>query len=94
MEDGFTVVAGLDPDGLAMHALGVLWLVPIALFVAAAAGLVLRRAWWLGWAFAATLVSLVLCVLWLEPARVGLVLNAIILAGLAAFAAVGRRAAR
>lgn len=94
IEDGYTLVSGLEEDGLAMYALGVLWLVPIPLFVIAAAGLVLRRTWWLGWAFAATLVSLVLCILWLEPSKVGLVLNGVILVGLVVYAISARRATR
>jgi hypothetical protein len=82
-QDGYTLVGGLDPDGVAMYALGVLWLVPIALYLVAAAGLILRRAWWFVWALAATLVSLAACILWLEPAKVGLVLNVVILVGVA-----------
>ncbi len=92
--DGSTLLAGLDPDGIAMHALGLLWLVPIPVFLAAAVGLVARRTWWWGWALVATVASLVLCVLWFEPARIGLALNVVILAGLAVVAVLRRRAGR
>ncbi len=92
--DGYTLVTGLDPDGVAMHALGLLWLAPIPLYAVAAAGLAVRRNWWWGWALAATLASLALCVLWLEPARIGLAVNAVILAGLAIVALQRRRAAQ
>lgn len=94
INDGRTLLAGLDPDGAAMHALGVLWLVPIPLYLAAAAGLVVRRTWWWSAALAATLSSLGLCLLWFEPARIGLALNVFILAGLATVAVWRRRAGR
>lgn len=94
INEGFTLVGGLDADGLAMHALGALWLVPIPLYVVAAAGLVLRRRWWAPWALAATLASTALCILWLEPAKVGLVLDLVILVGLAVYAIIARRPAR
>mgnify|MGYP005839919303 CR=1 FL=1 len=94
INEGFTLVGGLDTDGLARHALGVLWLVPIPLYVVAAAGLMLRRRWWAPWALAATFFSTALCVLWLEPAKVGMALNVVILAGLGVYALVSRRERR
>lgn len=89
--DGYTLVAGLDPDGPAMRALGIAWLLPSPLYLIASAGLVLLRTWWQVWALAATVVSLVLCVLWIQPAIVGVVVDVVILAGLAAYAVAARR---
>lgn len=79
-----TLVPGLDPASLTFRALGVLWMVALGLFVAAAVGIVLKRSWWLATAFAATVVSLVLCIVWFDAAIVGLVLNSVIVVGLVA----------
>jgi hypothetical protein len=87
-----TYLTGLDPRSAAYAALGGVWLAACLLFVGAAAGLVLRRSWWLPAACAAAALSLVLCVVWLEAAIVGLVVNAVVLAGLVAWMLVGRAA--
>ena len=60
------------------------------LFVVAAAGILLRRGWWLVAAFAAAGISLGVCVLWRDAAIVGLVVNAAILVGLAVWTVVSR----
>ncbi len=88
-----TYLTGLDPHSPAYAALGVVWLAAAVLFVAAAAGIVLRRGWWLVAAFAAAGVSLAVCVLWRDAAVAGLVVNALILAGLTVWTVV-RRVAR
>ena len=91
--DGYTLVAGLDPSGWAMRALGVAWLLPSPLYLVASAGLVLLHAWWQTWALAATVISLALCVLWLQPAVIGVAVDVAILAGLAVYVAITRRPA-
>jgi hypothetical protein len=85
-----TYLTGLDPHSPAYAALGVIWLAACVLFVVAAAGIVLRRGWWLVAAFAAAGVSLAVCVVWKDAAIVGLVVNAVILAGLAVWTVVRR----
>jgi hypothetical protein len=85
-----TYLTGLDPHSAAYVALGAVWLAACLLFIGAAAGIVLRRSWWLPVAFAAAATSLVLCVVWLEAAIVGLVVNAVVLAGLVVWAIVHR----
>jgi hypothetical protein len=89
-----TLVPGLLPGSMALGALGVLWVVALGLFVAAAVGIVLKRIWWLATAFAATGVSLALCIVWFDAAIVGLVLNSVILVGLLACAVWRRGAVR
>jgi hypothetical protein len=88
-----TYLTGLDPHSAVYVALGVAWLAALVLFVGAAAGIVLRRSWWLPLAFAAAALSLVLCVVWFDAAIVGLVVNAVILAGLVVWT-IARRVAR
>ncbi len=96
---GFTAVWGLGqpgavsrlpafPGGLTagspvVLALGVLWLVALAAFLAAAASLALHRAWWKVVAAGAAALSLILCVAWWNDALVGVIINVAILAGLA-----------
>jgi hypothetical protein len=88
-----TYLVGLDPHSAAYVALGGVWLAACVLFVVAAAGIVLRRGWWLPAAVAAAAVSLAMCILWRDAAIVGLVVNAVILAGIAGWALVRRLAA-
>jgi hypothetical protein len=87
-----TYLTGLDPHSPAYLALGAVWLAACLLFVGAAAGIVLRRSWWLPMAYAAALLSLALCVLWFEAAIVGLVVNAVILAALVVWTIAHRAA--
>jgi hypothetical protein len=86
------LITGLDPHSAAYAALGGVWLAACALFIVAAAGIVLRRSWWLPAAFAAAGISLVLCIVWQEAAIAGLVVNAVILVGLAVWTVVCRGA--
>lgn len=78
-----TVPAGLTAGSPVVLALGVLWLVAMAAFLAAAAGLVLHAAWWKEVAAGAAALSLLLCVAWWNDAIVGVIINVVILAGLA-----------
>lgn len=89
-----TYLSGLDPHSAAYIALGGVWLGASVLFLVAAAGLVLRRGWWVVAAFAGAGISLVVCVLWRDAAVVGLVVNAVILAGLTTWTLVRRVARR
>ena len=66
---------------------------PSPLYLVASAGLVLRRTWWQAWALAATVVSLALCILWLQPAAVGIAVDITILVGLAVYVVLARRSA-
>jgi len=85
-----TYMTGLDPHSAAYAALGAVWLAACLLFVGAAAGIVLRRSWWLPVAFAAAGLSLAVCVLWFDAAIVGLVVNAVILVALVVWTVVRR----
>jgi hypothetical protein len=88
---GFTFVEGFAAGSWPPRAVALLWLAGLALFVAAATGLVLRRRWWRKVAFAAVGASEVACVLWLVPSKVGTALNVAILAGLVVSLLVPRR---
>lgn len=77
------IPAGLTAGSPVVLALGVLWLVAMAAFLAAAAGLVLHAAWWKEVAAGAATLSLLLCVAWWNDAMVGALINVVILAGLA-----------
>jgi hypothetical protein len=83
-----TYLTGLAPHSAAYAALGGVWLAACVLFIAAAAGIVLRRGWWLPVAIVAAAVSLAVCILWRDAAIAGLVVNAVVLAGLAGWALV------
>jgi hypothetical protein len=89
-----TYLTGLDPHSAVYAALGAVWLAACVLFVGAAAGIVLRRSWWLPLAYAAAALSLAVCVLWFDAAIVGLVVNAAILAGLIAWTVMRRVGAK
>lgn len=88
-----TYLAGVDPQSSIYVVLGGVWLVAAVLFIVAAIGLVVRRSWWLPAAFAAAVVSLAMCILWVDAAVVGLVVNIVIIAGLAIWT-IARRAGR
>jgi hypothetical protein len=85
-----TYLTALDPHSAGYAALGGVWLAAAVLFVVAAAGLVLRRSWWLPVAFVAAGVSLAVCIIWREAAIVGLVVNVVILAGLAVWTVISK----
>ena len=78
-----TFPAGLTAGSPVVLALGVLWLVAMAAFLAAAAGLILRASWWKGMAAGAAALSLLLCAAWWNDAPIGVIINVAILAGLA-----------
>jgi hypothetical protein len=85
---GAVANAPMIPPGLAagspvVLALGVLWLIAMAAFLAAAVGLVLHAAWWKEVAAGAAALSLLLCVAWWNDAVIGALINVVILAGLA-----------
>jgi hypothetical protein len=79
-----TLLAGLDPDGPLMRLMGVLWLVPVVAFLAAAAGLALDAPWWRMLVVPAAITSLLLCVIWWNDAKVGAAVDLAILVGLLA----------
>lgn len=78
-----TFPAGLEAGSPVVLALGVLWLIAMATFLAAAIGLALHAAWWRAVAAGAAALSLVLCVAWWNDALAGVVINVAILVGLA-----------
>lgn len=62
--------------------LGILWLAVALIFLAAAAGLAMSSAWWRIVAAVASLLSLLLCVMWWNDAKFGAVVDSAILVGL------------
>lgn len=62
--------------------LGILWLAVAVIFLAAATGLVMSSAWWRIAAAVASLLSLLLCVMWWNDAPFGAVVDSAILVGL------------
>jgi hypothetical protein len=62
--------------------LGVLWLIALAGFIAASAGLMAHLVWWRPVAAAACVVSLLLSIAWWSDAKVGALIDVAILAGL------------
>jgi hypothetical protein len=62
--------------------LGVLWLIAMAGFIAASAGLLAHLPWWRPAAAAACVVSLALSIAWWSDAKAGAFIDVAILAGL------------
>lgn len=67
-------------------ALGVLWLTPLAGFIAASAALIAPMPWWRTVAGAAAVISLPPCIAWWNDAKVGAFIDVAILVGLIATA--------
>jgi hypothetical protein len=78
-----TLLPGLDPDGMVSHGLGLVWLLGLAVFVIAGVGLAIEAPWWRPLAATAAALSLVLCAIWWNDARVGAAIDIAILVGLA-----------
>jgi hypothetical protein len=76
-----TLLGSVAPDGTLMRALGLLWLLPVAGFGLAAVGLALGLPVTPLLA-ASALLSLSLCVLWWNDARVGFAVDIAIIVGL------------
>lgn len=75
-----TVLGGrVDLGEGGIRAVGVMWLLAAAAFVAAAVGLWLLAPWWWGLALGVSAGSLALCVLGLPQARAGIVVNLLLL---------------
>jgi hypothetical protein len=76
-----TLLARIDPDGPLMHAIGLLWLLPIAGFVIGGIGIAmdvpLKTL-----LVASALLSLALCVAWWSDAKVGAIIDVAILLAL------------
>ena len=78
-----TVLSGrLDVGDVGMRALGVLWLAAAGVFVAVAAGALAHGDWWVPWAVGAALGSLILSAVEWPEARIGVAVNAFLLAAL------------
>jgi hypothetical protein len=77
-----TLLTGFDPEGLVLRAAGLLWLAPVVGFGLAAIGLVLDLPVMPLLAVDASL-SLILCITWWEDAKVGAMVDAVILVGVA-----------
>lgn len=88
-----SLIPGLAPGGAAVQVLGVLWLVALIAFAAAAFGLLTDRGWWRSAAAAAALVSLALCVAWWSDAKAGALIDIGILVLIAVSALPARHAA-
>jgi hypothetical protein len=78
-----TLFAGqLDVGAAGIRAVGLLWLLALAPFLIAAAGVVARAPWWTTMAFWAALASMALCLVSWPEARIGAVVNLALLAWL------------
>ena len=88
-----SLVPGLVPGGAPVQVLGVLWLVALIAFAAAAFGLLTDRTWWRSVAVTAAVVSLALCIAWWSDAKAGAVIDIGILFLIAASALPARHAA-
>jgi hypothetical protein len=85
-----TVLSGrLDLGDTGIRALGVMWLAAAAVFIAAAAGALAHGSWWIPWAACAALASLLLSIAEWPEARIGVAVNAAILAALLAGTQLG-----
>ena len=85
-----TVLSGrLDLGDAGIRALGVLWLALAGVFVASAAGALAHGSWWLPWAMGAALVSLLLSAAEWPEARIGVGVNAGLIAALVIGAKLG-----
>ena len=76
-----TLIAGIDPDGALMRAIGLLWLLPVVGFGVAAVGLALGLPT-KPVLIASTLLSLGLCITWWGDAKMGVAIDAAILIAL------------
>ena len=75
-----TNFVAVDPDGPAVRALGVLWMVALAAFLVAAVLLMGDSAAWRPAAIAAAVTSMVVVALWWEDAPMGALANALVIA--------------
>jgi hypothetical protein len=89
-ENQSSFLGGMEPSSAAFRVLGLVWIAALVLFLVAAVALVLRRAWWWIAAETAAVFSLGPCILWADTAKVGLVINTVIIVGVTAWAAAGR----
>jgi hypothetical protein len=77
-----TYPSGLGEGTSAVRVLGVLWVVAMVAFLAAAVGVVTVAPWWKGLAAGAAVLSLLLCLAWWNDAKAGVVIDLLILVGL------------
>ncbi len=78
-----TVLSGrLDVGDVGIRALGVLWLAAAVTFAVAAGGALAHAGWWIPWAAGAALGSLILSAVEWPEARIGVAVNAFLLAAL------------
>jgi hypothetical protein len=86
-----TVLKGhVDLGNVGIRVVGVLWLALAVAFVTVAVGAVGGVAWWTGAALGVATVSLLLSILEFPEARLGVVINLLIIAALAAGRWLGR----
>jgi hypothetical protein len=88
-----SLIPGLAPSGAPVQVLGVIWLIALIAFAAAAYGLLADRTWWRSAAATAAVVSLALCIAWWSDAKAGAVIDIGILFLVAASALPARHAA-
>jgi hypothetical protein len=74
----------LDLGEAGVKGVGIVWLLLAVSFVVAAVGAVLRQPWWNGLATALALASLLLSIASLPDARMGVLVNALVLGALVA----------
>jgi hypothetical protein len=77
-----TYPSGLATGATSVRVLGVLWVVAMVAFLAAAVGVVTVAPWWKGLAGGAAVLSLLLCLAWWNDAKAGVVIDLLILVGL------------
>ena len=76
-----TVLGGhVDLGAAGIRAIGLLWVMAALAFVTVSAGAVLHTEWWLGAAVLVALGSLALTILELPEARIGAMVNVVLLA--------------
>jgi hypothetical protein len=74
---------GLPPGHWMFKVLAVIWLIPLAAFVASGIGVIGGANWALGVMVAATVLSTALSIIWVKAAPFGLVANLIVVAAIA-----------
>ncbi|HEX7241045.1 MAG TPA: hypothetical protein VF263_12305 [Longimicrobiaceae bacterium] len=87
---GTTLLAGrVDVGGAGIRAFGVLWLLAAAAFLLAAFGAWTDRTWWVQATAAVALASLLMSVLAWPASRIGVAVNLVVLAWVAAIVRLG-----
>jgi len=79
--EGFSGNTLIPLSGTLQTIFGVIWLIPVILFLIAATGLALNRQWWRMVAIGAAVISQILVIIWWPDAKFGTIANVLIVAG-------------